>query len=323
MITAPDFSKKQVAFISTASLGECDFSFRNENIVVAGSDGTKEKIPLQLLAAVFLHGEATLTTKLIANCSKHGVSLFLLDRSLRTYASFCPYAEGNYLLRERQYALSEVENLGIAKMIVSNKIRNQIALLRSVGIEDIAGRKPVDRKREWNEKISEADDMASLRGIEGTASKIFFREYFGTIGWYRRVPRGKVDENNILLDMGYSYLFHFTDSLLRLFGFDTYKGAYHQLFFQRKSLACDMMEPFRCVVDRALLKIHTLGRFDAKDFFVKNGNYGLKYAESARYSKIFLEEILKQKMSVYEFVRGFYYRVLNGDESAFEQFVIR
>jgi CRISPR-associated protein Cas1 len=323
MITAPDFSKKRIAFISTASLGECDFSFRNENIVIANGDGAKEKIPLQLLAAVFLHGEATLTTKLIANCSRHGVSLFLLDRSLRTYASFCPYAEGNYLLRERQYALSDTENLGIARKIVSNKIRNQLALLRSVGIEEISGKNLLERKREWAEKVIGATDMATLRGIEGTAGKLFFREYFGTIGWYRRVPRGKIDENNILLDMGYSYLFHFTDSLLRLFGFDTYKGAYHQLFFQRKSLACDMMEPFRCIVDRALLKMHTLNRFDADDFFVKNGNYGLKYTSSSHYSKIFLEEILKQKMEVYEFVRGFYYRVLNGNEDAFNAFIIR
>ena len=123
--------------------------------------------------------------------------------------------------------------------------------------------------------------------------------------------------------MGYTYLFHFMDSLLRLFGFDTYKGAYHQLFFQRKSLACDMMEPFRCIVDRALLKIHTLGRFDAGDFFVKNGNYGLKYTNAARYSKIFLEEILKQKEAIHAFVRGFYYRVLNSEEESLLPFIIR
>lgn len=323
MLTAPDFSKKQIAFISTASLGECDLSFRNENIVIANEEGTKEKVPLQLLAAIFLHGEATLTTKLISNCSKNGVSLFLLDRSLRMFASFCPFAEGNFLLREKQYALTESECLDVSRFIVENKLRSQRALLRSVGRESLSGKTLLERKREWNEKISGAGDIATLRGIEGTAGRMYFREYFGTIGWYRRVPRGKVDENNILLDMGYTYLFHFTDSLLRLFGFDTYKGVYHQLFFQRKSLACDMMEPFRCVVDRALLKMHILNRFDAKDFSVKNGNYQLGYANASKYSKIFLEEILKQKNELYAFVRGYYYRVLNGDKENFRPFIIR
>ncbi len=323
MLTAPDFEKKQITFISTALLGECDLSFRNENIVVANEEGTKEKIPLQLLVAIFLHGEATLTTKLIAKCSKNGVSLFLLDRSFRTYASVCPYAEGNYLLRQRQYHLSEKENLEISKRIVSNKVRNQIALLRSVGVESLAEKSLLDRKREWYAKIAIAEDMATLRGIEGTVGRMYFSGYFGTVGWYRRVPRGKVDENNILLDMGYSYLFHFIDSLLRLFGFDTYKGVYHQLFFQRKSLACDMMEPFRCVIDRALLKIHTLHRFDSGDFFVKNGMYQLSYKNGSKYSKVFLEEILKQKNEIYEFVRGYYYRVINVDEESFKPFVIR
>lgn len=323
MLTAPDFEKKQIAFISTATLGECDLSFRNENIVIANEEGTKEKVPLQLLVAIFLHGEATLTTKLVANCSKNGVSLFLLDRSFRTYASVCPYAEGNYLLRQKQYDISSKECLGVSRKIVSNKIRNQIALIRSIGKESLSGKSLLDRKREWEEKIMNAEDLATLRGIEGTVGRMYFREYFGSVGWYRRVPRGKVDENNILLDMGYTYLFHFTDSLLRLFGFDTYKGVYHQLFFQRKSLACDMMEPFRCIVDRALLKIHTLSRFDSKDFSVRNGNYQLSYQSGARYTKIFLEEILKHKNEIYDFVRGYYYRVLNDDEESFQSFIIR
>lgn len=323
MLTAPDFEKKKIALIDTSVLGECDLSFRNENIVVADKDGGKEKIPLQILAAIFLHGEATITTKLIARCSKNGVSIFFLDRSFRSYASVCPYAEGNYLLRQRQYEFSQKECLDISKKIVANKLQNQLALLRSVDVKMLSEKTLLDKKREWNEKISVAEDLATLRGIEGSAGKIYFREYFGTIGWYGRVPRSKMDENNILLDMGYTYLFHFTDSILRLFGFDTYKGVYHQLFFQRKSLACDMMEPFRCVIDRALLKIHTLGRFDAGDFFVKDGNYQLSYTKASRYSKIFLEEILKQKDGIYDFIRGYYYRVLNGDEESFQQFIIR
>ena len=42
MLTAPDFAKKQIAFVNTMNLGECDFSFRNENIVIAQKDGKKD-----------------------------------------------------------------------------------------------------------------------------------------------------------------------------------------------------------------------------------------------------------------------------------------
>ena len=136
------------------------------------------------------------------------------------------------------------------------------------------------------------------------------------------MPRGKVDENNILLDMGYNFLFHFIDSILRVYGFDSYKGIYHQLFFQRKSLACDMMEPFRCIIDKALVKMHTLGQFNKKDFGFRQGQYYLSYKNSGKYAKIFLEEILRYKMGIYYYIRDYYYLILN-DEGKVKDFVIR
>lgn len=324
MLTAPDFAKKQVLFLSTADITESHLSFRNENIVISGIGGTRDKVPLQLLVGVFLYGDTTLTTKLLARFSKYGISLFLLDRSLRIYASICPYAEGNYLLRQKQYALSAENLLDISKRIVENKIINQLALLHSVNVDRLSGKTRLEYKREAKDSIAKSRDIAVLRGIEGMVGKEFFSAYFGTIGWYKRVSRGKVDENNILLDMGYSYLFNLTDSILRLFGFDTYKGVYHQLFFQRKSLSCDVMEPFRCVIERALLKMHTLGQFDAGDFFVKDGLYQLSYKQSAKYSKIFLSALMERKNELYEYIRSYYYRVLNGEEeNEFPLFRIR
>ena len=52
------------------------------------------------------------------------------------------------------------------------------------------------------------------------------------------------------MDIGYTYLFNFIDALLRLYGFDTYLGFYHKEFYQRKSLVCDVVEPFRCIIDK-------------------------------------------------------------------------
>jgi CRISPR-associated protein Cas1 len=174
-----------------------------------------------------------------------------------------------------------------------------------------------------NIKIKECKNIASLRGVEGIISKDYFGTYFGSqIGWYKRVPRGKIDENNILLDMGYSFLFNFVDSILRIYGFDTYKGIYHQLFFQRKSLSCDMMEPFRCIIDKTLVKMHTLGQFDKKDFTVKNGQYYLSYKYSRKYAEIFLKELLRYKMDIYNYTRDHYYLILN-NEGKVKDFVIR
>jgi len=81
-----------------------------------------------------------------------------------------------------------------------------------------------------------------------------------------RYPRTKIDKNNLLLDMGYTFLFHFIETLLCLYGFDLYEGFYHKRFYQRKSLVCDVQEPFRCIIDEALKKAYNLGRISEKDF---------------------------------------------------------
>ncbi len=264
MIQLPDFRQKQIFLLDASALSGCALSLRNENVLITVDGKTKDKIPIAKLIAIFVIGDFTMTSKLLQKITRAGASVYFLKRNCETYASVSSYAEGNYLLRQQQYAVDDAQALAMAKHIVANKLRNSLALLRGSGINTIAGKTRIAYKRLMVQKITAAKDLASLRGVEGVISKDYFAAYFAQIDWYRRVPRGKVDENNILLDMGYSFLFHFTDAILRVYGFDTYKGIYHQLFFQRKSLACDMMEPFRCIIDRAVVKMHTLGQFDSR-----------------------------------------------------------
>ena len=94
--------------------------------------------------------------------------------------------------------------------------------------------------------------------------------------WMGRYPRTKIDKNNLLLDMGYTFLFHFLEALLLLYGFDIYEGFYHRRFYQRKSLVCDIEEPFRAIIDEAMRKSFNLGQIKNSDFGFTNGQYFLK-----------------------------------------------
>lgn len=313
MLQAPDFKEKQILLLESKELTTSEIKINNQNLQITFEDGRKEKVRLQHLIAVYVIGDATLTTKLIEKLLKTGGSLFLLKQNMQTYAAFNAVAEGNYLLRNKQYHFPEQTELNISKQIVLNKIKNQLALLRSIEVKKVQGKSLLTYKKDTVKKINEAVDFASLRGIEGSVSKDFFALYFESIDWRRRVPRGKVDEINILLDIGYTYLFNFVDSILKLFGFDTYKGVYHQLFFQRKSLSCDLMEPFRCIIDRAVLKMYNLNQFDKSDFSYKNGSYYLKYQFNSKYSRIILQELLKHKMEIYGYIRSYYYHIMNED----------
>jgi len=198
----------------------------------------------------------------------------------------------------------------MSKQIIKNKFLNQQYLLNNA----------INSKNIVIKKIDHAEDSNSLLGIEGSFSKDFFKEYFKNINWYKREPRTKIDINNLLLDIGYTYLFNYIDCLLRLYGFDNYKGFYHKLFFQRKSLSCDIVEPFRCIIDKQLVKSYNLKQININDFEFDGHRYMLEYNKSKKYTKIFFEAIIDHKEDIFNYVYSFYRYVCDNKKYKFPIF---
>jgi len=307
MLSLPDFREKQILFIAGKDAEKDKIKFSNDNICLTKEEQIENQVSCHKIFALFVIGDCSLTTVLMRNCQKYGVSLFLLKNNFETYGRIISTADGNYLLREKQYRLgNEIE---IAKKIISNKLANQIFLLEQSKKEAAA-----EYLKELKCKISLTKDGKDLLGLEGCASKFFFQGYFGELGWFKRMPRTKIDIANTLLDLGYTILFNFVDSLLGIYGFDPYKGFYHRLFFQRKSLTCDLVEPFRAVIDKQLLKSRHLGQINKNDFKFIKGRYELSYENHRKYLEIFSLAIMDNKEKLFSYTRDFYYFIMNGSD---------
>ncbi len=305
MLSLPDFKEKQILFVISERGQENRLQFRNDNILFAKNGKAVNQLSCYKVFAIFIVGDFSITTVLIKNCKQYGISLFLLKNNFEFYASIISVSEGNYLLRARQYNLKN--ELELARLVIKNKVYNQLCLLRENNIRK-GGR---DEFSEICQKIDKIENAQELLGVEGDLTKKFFIKYFREIDWHKRMPRAKVDVVNVLLDIGYTFLFNFVDALLNLYGFDTYKGFYHKLFFQRKSLSCDLMEPFRCLIDRQILKSYRLKQINDKDFKFKNGKYILSYDKQQKYLKIFFDCLLERKEDLFNYARDFYYCILN------------
>jgi len=312
MISAPDFREKQLLFIQSEREAENRIKFNNDNIVFLKNNEVVNQLSCHKILAVFIAGDISITNVLIDKCIKYGVSLFLLKNNLALSAAVVAEAEGNYLLRGKQYNMTEKYELSLAKSIVKNKTSNQIALLR---LGKKGDKNLEETEKETAVKVKRANGCQELLGIEGNATKNFFQIYFKDIGWRRRMPRTKFDPYNVLLDIGYTFLFNYIDALLRLHGFDTYKGFYHKLFFQRKSLTCDIIEPFRCIIDRQLLKSFNLKQINEKDFKIISGRYVLQYEKSQKYAEIFLGAIMDFKEEIFAYIKDFYRCIMNEKEN--------
>lgn len=134
------------------------------------------------------------------------------------------------------------------------------------------------------------------------------------MGWRGRRPRSKCDPINSTLDIGYHILFNYIECFVRLFGFDVYVGVYHRLWFKRKSLICDLVEPFRCIIDHTVLLAYKKNHFSVKDFENVRGEYRLKTEKCAIYYNTFYEKLIEKRMDVFIYIQS-YYRCFMGCKS--------
>ncbi len=309
MLSRPDFMAKQMLFIESDNSKK--LRLKNSNLVLVDENN---KIVLQhpcsKIFMVFILGEFSITSVLIKNAKKYAVPIMFLNYNLKPYFCIIPDNKGNFLLRKKQYSNSN--DLEIAKHIIGNKVKNQISLMNSLRYKTIKEKNNLSKIKELFRQINHIQSSQELLGIEGTASKLFFETYFKNLDFNSRKPRCKDDIFNLLLDIGYYYLFNFIEANLELYGFDTYCGFYHKLFFQRKSLVCDLVEPFRCIIDRRIRKSFNLKQINKDDFYFKNGQFYIKREFNKKYSQLFLKEILSYKEKIFLYMQSYYRSFIKG-----------
>jgi len=304
MLQFPDFDEKQVLFIE--SFDTKNINFENENLVIKDWNIIKTKVSLYKIFAIFLIWETTITSVLIRKFQDFSITLIMLKKNLDPYLVIWNHTEWNFVLRKKQYEKTDEEMLEIAKNIVFLKTQNQLNLLKSIREKSDFTKKDIEKVKEIILKIESVENYESLLWFEWNVSKIFFWNYFWPIGWQRREPRTKRDIQNLLLDIWYTYLFHFIEALLRLYWFDNYYWVYHRVWYARKSLALDLMEPFRCIIDKELLKSYNLKQVNNKDFKFQNWAYILPWENSKKYSSIFLKAIMENKKEMFYFIKEYY-----------------
>lgn len=309
MITAPDFAKKQIVFVFFNE-GE-KMSFGNDNLIIKTADG---KIKMQCtcyrLFIVYAIGHCSITSALIQKARKFGFFIALMTPGFRLYALIGADKDGNTLLKQKQYDYASLE---IAGHVVKNKIKNQICVLKQVRDKSEALQEAIETISGYYAKIDETTDIHQIMAYEGLSSKLYFKNHFNNILWTGRQPRLKRDITNSVLDVGYTLLFTFVDAILLSYGFDTYKGVLHTQFYMRKSLTCDMVEPFRVLIDKQIKKSINLKQIKEDDFLIFNGQYKLKWQKSGEYVKMLMKPIIDNKDAIFAYIQSYYRAFMKND----------
>lgn len=305
MFTNKDIEYRSIFVINC--INERDLRVSNGELLLEDVEERKTltKMPFQKILALFVIGHIRITTPLIDKCKKFNVALIVVNQSFRPVFYWANSAEANYLLRQKQYAFSK-DDISIAKALVNNKITNQIETLKKTRKTDAVTKSAIEVCNDCKSKLSSINQYNSLMGIEGLAAKEYFSAFFQDFNWDSRKPRVKCDALNATLDIGYTILFNYIECFVRMFGFDPYIGVYHRLWFKRKSLICDLMEPFRCIIDKAVRTAYNRKQFSERDFDVIKGEYKLKIQKNSDYCRLFYDALIPFKTETFKYVQAYY-----------------
>jgi CRISPR-associated protein Cas1 len=253
------------------------------NVVVSVDKEERFRIPILNVESIVTFGYMGASPGLMKLCMDNNVSLSFMTPQGRFIGRVQGATRGNVLLRKKQYALSEDENvaLHLAKLFIAGKVFNTRGILQRY-IRDNGADEDVEyviKQLDWRKKsIMSAENMEILRGEEGSAANTYFdvfshlilnqKEDFPFNGRSRRPPK---DEVNAMLSFVYTLIANDVAAALETVGLDPYVGFMHALRPGRTSLALDMMEELRAYLgDRLVLSMINRKQVTKKDFIRQN-----------------------------------------------------
>lgn len=239
-------------------------------------------VPAFKISAVVLVGSVGITTQALLLLLDQGIDFSLITSSGKLRGSLRSTKARNISLLLKQVERSRDEDfkLQLSKKIVSGKLWNCRVMAMRMLRNDRENNKHKEEKRHALDSIDQCleksqlvSDLASLRGLEGYATRCYFSIFRETIQTHdgslfkQRKRRPPDDPVNALLSFGYMLLTNAMITSIEVCGLDASIGFYHSNTNDKPSLALDLIEEIRpVIVDSIVLRALKEKRITKKDF---------------------------------------------------------
>lgn len=204
--------------------------------------GETVRVMLEDLSVLVLdHPQISLTAPLLSACATAQVAVLTVDGAHLPNGVLLPYLPHSRALKvmNAQLAQGQPARKRLWQRIVRFKIANQAALLEHAG-QTVAAR----RLNRLAEEVRSGDPD----NLEGQAAQVYFQVLFD-IRFHRAQPRFF----NAALNYGYAVVRAALARTLTGYGFLPAFGLFHRSEQNSFNLADDLIEPFRPIIDAAVL----------------------------------------------------------------------
>lgn len=233
-------------------------------------------IPLAPIDRLYMKGDINVQASLLAKLGEKGIGVVFLQGRKNEPMMFLPqpHNDAERRISQMRQASDETFCLSLAKNIVLQKAAIQQTFLAKFAKNSVKITACLLELQKLIGLIAAQTQRDSLRGVEGRMGAVYFAALaeilppeLGFEGRNRRPPK---DPFNASLSLGYTLLY--SEATLALYGagLDPFVGFFHALHFGRKSLACDVMEPIRPMLDEWLVECFAEGVLKVEHFSQMN-----------------------------------------------------
>jgi CRISPR-associated endonuclease Cas1 subtype II len=211
-------------------------NYKNRFLVVK-QENDEKYIHLSEIDTVIVDSiSVSISAYLLRELSKNKINLIFCDEKHNPFGELIPYYSchnsSKKILLQSKWKKHDKDLLW--QKIIKNKIMNQMLLLQKIN------------SNTSNLLMSYIDDVTigDKSNREAHAAKVYFNALFT-----KNFIRNNDDKINAMLNYGYAILLSTVNKEVINNGYITQIGINHKSEFNSFNLSCDLMEPFRIIID--------------------------------------------------------------------------
>ncbi len=227
-----------MSFRTVVVSSKCKLSYKGGYLVYRGDD--VKTIHLSEINTLIIDSTAVnITTYLICELNKNKIKIIFCDENSNPISEVVPYYGSHNTSKrvDEQINWNKLVTEKVWTSIIKNKMKNQLKLLKQFQLVNC----------DIIEKYIGEVELGDKTNREGLSAKVYFRSMFG-----EEFARDVQNDVNAALNYGYTILLSSFNKEIVSKGYITQLGIKHKNQFNYFNLSSDLMEPFRCLVDKVV-----------------------------------------------------------------------
>ena len=225
-----------MSFRTVVITRQSKISYKNRFLVVK-QENDEKYIHLSEIDTIIVDSiSVSISAYLLKELADNKINIIFCDEKHNPFGEVVPYYSKHNTSKKikEQIKWKASDKDKIWAEIVKNKIMNQALLLKKT------------KSSKYKLILSYIDEVVEgdKTNREGHAAKVYFNALFGN-----NFVRNSDDSINAALNYGYAILLSTINKEIINNGYLTQLGIHHKNEFNEFNLTCDLMEPFRIVID--------------------------------------------------------------------------